>query len=66
MPEITDSGNLSGADWTEGIMTISFKKGSSYEYYDVPFGLYNELLAAPSKNTFMRDNVIGKFEYARV
>jgi hypothetical protein len=66
MPEITDSGNLAGADWNEGILTILFKKGGSYEYYDVPFGLYSELLAAPSKNTFMRDNVIGKFEYARI
>lgn len=66
MPEITDSGNLAAADWRDGILTVQFKKGASYEYYDVPFGLYNELLAAPSKNTFMRDNVIGKFEAARV
>jgi len=66
MPEIADSGNLSGADWASGVLTISFKKGGSYEYYDVPFGLYNELLAAPSKNTFFIDNIKGKFTYARV
>lgn len=66
MPEITDSGNLSGADWNEGILTVSFKKGSSYEYYDVPFGLYNELLAAPSKNTFLKNEIVGKYTYARV
>jgi len=66
MPEIADSGNLSGADWDSGILTISFKKGGSYEYYDCPVGLYYELLAAPSKNDFFVQNIKGKFTYARV
>lgn len=66
MPTITDSGNIAAVEWAEGIMTVTFLKGGVYEYYDIPFGTYNELLSAPSKNTYMRDNVIGKFEYARV
>ena len=66
MPEIADSGNLSGVDWADGILTISFRKGSTYEYYDVPIGIYYELLAAPSKNTFLIDNIKGKYTYARV
>lgn len=66
MPEIPDSGNLAFAEWADGIMTVTFKKGGTYEYYDVPFAMFNELLAAPSKATFMKDNVIGKKTYAKV
>lgn len=66
MPTISDSGNLAAADWADGILTITFAKGGMYEYYDVPIGIYNELLAAPSKNTFLQDNIKGKFTYARV
>lgn len=66
MPTISDSGNLAAADWASGILTVTFKSGGMYEYYDVPIGIFEEMLAAPSKNTFMKDNVIGKFNYARV
>lgn len=66
MPAVADSGNISGIDWDEGILVVSFKKGGMYEYYDIPIGLYYEFLAAPSKNTFLRDNIVGKYEYGRV
>jgi KTSC domain len=66
MPIITDSGNLVAAEWESGILTIDFQKGGRYEYYDVPQGIFQELLAAPSKNTFLKSEIIGKFEYARV
>jgi hypothetical protein len=66
MPEITDSGNLASADWNEGIMTVRFKKGGVYEYYDVSYALFTELMAAQSKSQFLKTEIIGKFEYARV
>lgn len=66
MPTITDSGNIAAVEWAEGIMTVTFLKGGVYEYYDIPFGTYNEMLAAPSKSQFLKNEVIGKFEYARV
>ena len=66
MPTISDSDNLSAAEWADGVLSIDFKKGLSYQFYDVPIGLYHELLAAPSKNTFFVQNIKGKFTYARV
>jgi hypothetical protein len=66
MPEITDSENLAAADWRDGILTVTFRKGGVYEYYDVSFAKFNELLAAPSKNDFLKAEIIGHHEYARV
>jgi hypothetical protein len=66
MPEITDSGNIASADWDNGIMTVQFRKGGVYEYYDVSFSKYTEFMAAPSKTTFLKSQVIGQHESARV
>ena len=61
-----ESGHLADVDWQEGILTIVFRDGSTYVYDDVPFGLYQELLAAPSKSLFFRESIKGQFSYQRV
>lgn len=61
-----ESGHLEDVDWQEGILTITFKDGSQYEYHDVPVGTFQELCAAGSKSTFFRQNIKGTFEYVKI
>ncbi len=37
-----------------------------YRYFDVPWAVFYELLAAESKGRYMRANVIGHYEFERV
>ena len=67
MPQITDSSRISNVEWENGLMTVTFKKdGSQYEYQDVPYGVYQELLASESKGRWFDQNVKGHFEHAKV
>ncbi len=37
-----------------------------YRYYDVPRALYEGLLAAESKGTFMHEHILDRFPYRRL
>lgn len=65
MIEITDSGHITGAHWEGGVLTLRFKDGAEYDYYDVPRGKYHELLGAESKSSYFRSEIKGVHEYAR-
>ena len=66
MIDITDSSNVTGVDWNNGILRVRFKGGIEYEYYDVSFDKYQEFMAAPSKGQFVHQNLKGVHEAARV
>lgn len=66
MPEITDSSHITSAEWDNGILTIGFRGGIQYEYYDVPSAVLQELMAAPSKGKFLQNEIRNKYESARV
>jgi len=61
-----ESSHISDVEWDEGVMTVTFKDGGTYNYYDVPVGIYQEMVAAPSVGRFFKDNVKGAFEYERI
>lgn len=62
-----ESSMIAAAGYEPGTKTlvVLFNSGVAYEYHDVPQKLYNQLMAAESKGHFMKDNVIGRFPYAR-
>jgi hypothetical protein len=66
MIEITDSSQVTGVEWDNGILRVRFRAGVEYEYFDCPYALQAELLAAPSKGKWINENLKGKYEYARV
>jgi KTSC domain len=47
---------------TQTLMVI-FSSGKTYRYFDVPPEVYQQLLAAPSKGSYMRDLVIDCYPY---
>jgi len=52
-------------DDTARILTVEFRSGGRYNYYDVPQVVYNEIKVAPSKGQFLATRVKGAFRYAR-
>lgn len=53
-----------GYDKERKILQVEFKKGSIYEYYDVPESVFNEFMNAESKGRFMGN--LYKYKYRQV
>lgn len=47
-------------------MTVEFKNGGRYEYFDVPESIFEAMKAADSKGQFLALTIKGQFRYARV
>lgn len=47
-------------------LAVEFKDGSTYHYFEVPEGIFEQMKAAPSKGKFLAQSVKGRFQYARV
>ena len=56
-----DSSNLAsiGYDPNSMVLEVEFKKGSCYQYFDVPQSTYDELMASSSKGGYL-NNVVKK------
>lgn len=63
-----ESSNLNsvGYDDETNILEIEFKDNSIYQYSNVPEYIYNELLTADSKGSYLHKNIKGKFNYQRI
>lgn len=54
-------------DPDQQIMTVTFVKGNTYEYYEVPLEAYNELLMAESVGKAFQTAIIQKgYEYKKI
>lgn len=47
------------------VLIVEFLKGSTYNYYDVPEGVFEQMKSAPSKGQFLAQNIKGVYRYAR-
>lgn len=61
-----ESNHLKDVEYDGGVLTIEFRDGSAYNYSDVPVGIFQELMASPSKSAFFRANIKGVYEYTKV
>ena len=48
------------------VLTVEFKNGGTYNYYDVPLAVYAQMNAATSKGQFLAQNIKNNYRYARV
>jgi hypothetical protein len=66
--ETPESSNIARFRYDEKnqVLTVEFKDGSTYNYFDVPQAVGGQMKAAPSKGQFLAQNVKGRFRYARV
>ena len=47
-------------------LTIEFKGGASYEYYNVDEDTYNGLCSAPSTGKYFGSNIKGSYDYTKI
>ena len=66
--ETPDSSNIARYKYDDKmrILTVEFKNGGTYNYYDVQQGVFEQMKNAPSKGEFLARNIKGAFRYARV
>lgn len=64
-PESSNIGGF-GYDQKSQVLTVEFKNGGQYEYYDVPETIFEQMKIAPSKGQFLFQCIKGTYRYARV
>lgn len=62
------SSNISAIkyDNSDNSLSVRFKDGDEYEYFDVPLALYNDFMNASSKGRFFHQNVKDNYFYNRL
>ncbi len=65
--ETPDSSNIARYRYNskEHVLTVEFRNGGTYDYYDVPQVVFDQMNAATSKGQFLAQNVKGVYRYAR-
>lgn len=65
-----DSSNIEAvcymADSNPRELQVRFLNGSTYSYSDVPQEIYEELLNAPSKGSFLNRMIKGVYSYQKI
>ena len=66
--ETPDSSNIARYKYEAigHVLTVEFKNGGTYNYYDVPQRVFDQMTAAHSKGRFLAQNVKGAYRYARL
>lgn len=66
--ESPESSNISRFGYTPetSTLTVEFKNGGVYEYFDVPTVVFEQMQAASSKGQFLAQSIKGHYRYARV
>jgi hypothetical protein len=59
-----DSSNIKAAGFDQMTFTlfVQFKGGKIYSYGEVESRVYDDFMAAPSKGSFFKSNISGKYE----
>ena len=47
------------------VLTVEFKTGGTYNYFDIPDVIFEKMTAASSKGQFLAQQIKGRFRYAR-
>ena len=50
----------------ESTLEVEYRNGSVYQYFAVPKSVFESLLAAASKGTFVSERIRGRYPYRRV
>lgn len=66
--ETPESSNISrfGYDAANSTLRVEFKKGGTYNYFDVQEAIFTQMQAAGSKGQFLAQSIKGRYRYARV
>ena len=65
-PVTSSSIASAGYSAEESTVEIEYRNGSVYQYFAVPRGVFESLLGAESKGTFVARRLRGRYPYRRV
>ena len=69
MPEMiyVDSSNIEAIGYDDGAqeLHVRFLTGASYIYHNVPRQIFDDLIQAPSKGSFVNREVKGVYQYTK-
>lgn len=66
IPVTSSNVEMIGYDEDSQTLEIEFKNGSSYQYFDVPVKVFNELRDAGSIGAYLSTNIKGVYRFSRV
>lgn len=55
-----------GYDEDSNTLEIEFRNGGVYQYFDVPFHEYDDLMGAESKGQYLANHIKGHYRYVKV
>ena len=67
-PQPVSSSNIAAVGYDLGTqtLTIEFRSGGTYEFYDVPEEVFQGLMAASSHGPYFQSEIRGRYRYVRV
>lgn len=68
LTKFPDSKNVDSIDYlaSKTVMTVKFRNGGEYQYFDVPEDVFKQFQVAKSPGVFMAESIKGKFRFAKV
>ena len=62
------SSNIASIGYDENSTTleIEFLNGGTYQYFDVPKNIYDDLMGADSHEQYLAQNIKGRFRFSKV
>lgn len=60
------SSNIKSVDWKDRVLTVEFRQGGKYEYYDVPKSVYEGMINAQSAGKFFHIMIKDIYNYKKV
>lgn len=66
--ETPESSNIARFRYEESsqILTVEFNHGGTYNYFDVPESVFEQMCSASSKGQFLAQSIKGLYRYAKV
>lgn len=63
-----ESSNIAsiGYDEDSSTLEIEFRNGGVYQYFDVPFQVYDGLMEAASKGQYLAQYIKGQYRYVKI
>lgn len=65
--ETPESSNIArfAYDSSSQVLTVEFKNGGTYNYFDIPEVAFDQMRAASSRGQFLAQQIKGNYRYAR-
>lgn len=60
------SSNIKSVDWKDRVLTVEFRQGGKYEYYEVPESVYEGMINAQSAGKFFHAMIKDIYNYKKV